>query len=299
MVTDNFEWEPCKKAVFYWWADAGGYGTASLILHLHQAGTEGEESLVNELAFDAPEGIEGEAFYPIEGGTYYFSSENTDGPWSVRGMCEDSVRAAGSEMALEGIGNQVSDNYDLPMCFKSVFTWWAGPGDTGMASLIAHLHKIGTDGYKGLANEATMDTVEGVSGETLVPLAGGMYFVTTENTSGPWTVNWVCRDSEAPVGTELDVSGEGDMVTENYELPACEKSVFVWSTSPDESGTASLIVHLHRVKDAQYAGLVNELEFDLTESLMGEALQALTGGVYYLTVENTSGPWTVRWECRD
>jgi len=82
--------------------------------------------------------------------------------------------------------------------------------------------------------------------------------------------------------------------------PACSKSVFAWSAEPGDGGAASLIVHLCKVGEDRCVNLVNEFGMDLAEPLQGETLEALSGGIYFLAIDNTSGrPWSIHWECRD
>jgi hypothetical protein len=214
-------------------------------------------------------------------------------------VCYDGQVPVGNEIDLSGTELTVTDNYELPACQKSVFVWSASPDAGGNASLIAHLYKVGSDRSMSVANELAFDVSEPLMGETLIPLSGGVYYLNTENLNGTWAIRWECRDGQAPVGSEVDVSGDVHGVTDNYELPACQKSVFSWQVEPDEDGTASLILHLHKVGDDRYDSMVNELEFDTTGPLEGEALQALSGGTYYLSTDNVNGTWSVRWECRD
>jgi hypothetical protein len=141
---------------------------------------------------------------------------------------------------------------------------------------------------------------DGVSGSVLQGLLGGEYYFTTENTQEPWNVRVECQDGIAPVGSGLDLQGTGDTVTENYELPACRKSVFVWSVEPGSYGIAALAADLCAVGEDDCESLVSEAETGMTTPLEGESLASLSGGVYFLSIANTSGrPWSIRWECRD
>jgi len=88
-------------------------------------------------------------------------------------------------------------------------------------------------------------------------------------------------------------------ITPNYELTACKKSVFAWSVEPNSSGLGSIIVGLVQVDGPKHFSIANDLEMDLAATLEGEALQAVDSGLYYLVVENVSGPWHIWWECRD
>jgi hypothetical protein len=197
---------------------------------------------------------------------------------------------------VEGAGGTVTDNFDWPACQKAVFYWSVSPNSYGSASLIVHLHKTSSEQEVTLVNEFAMDVSE-LSGSALQPLSGGEYYFSTENTDQPWTIRVECQDGVAPVGTGIDLEASGNIVTENYELPACQKSIFAWSVEPGDTGTASLIL---RLCGNECTTLVNEFQMDLTAPMEGEALQALDGGIYYLVSENTSGrPWSVHWECRD
>jgi hypothetical protein len=199
---------------------------------------------------------------------------------------------------VEGEGAVVTDNYTWPSCQKAVFHWRVAAGDLGSASLIAYLHKTGDDESVPLVNEFGMDLpASGLSGSVLQPLASGGYYFSTENTDQQWAIRVECQDNVAPVGTAIDLQAAGNIVTDNYELPACRKSVFVWSAQPDDSGAASLIL---RLCGSECTTLVNEFQMDSNDLLAGEALQPLDGGLYYFVSENSNlRPWSVRWECRD
>ena len=45
----------------------------------------------------------------------------------------------------------------------------------------------------------------------------------------------------------LELSGVGEVVSDNYELPRCGKAVLYWSVEENDYGLASLIVHLHTI----------------------------------------------------
>lgn len=90
--------------------------------------------------------------------------------------------------------------------------------------------------------------------------------------------------------TFLELSGEGDLVTDNFDWGPCQKAVFVW----DAPGTRNFIVHLWNTTAERPAGLVNEIAPD-----SGEVLQPLAGGSYYLEIQATNTTWTITGECRD
>lgn len=205
-------------------------------------------------------------------------------------------------LEFEGEGEIVTDNYEFPPCFKTVFYWTASAGAYGSASLILRLHNVETERDMTLVNEFGMDTSSGgISGSALQPLVGGEYFFSSENTDEPWALQVVCEDGAAPVASgELAIEGFGNIVTENYELPKCTKSVFLWSVDPSSSGSAALILTLCSVEGEKCDTIVNEFKMDLPGPLEGEALERISGGTYFLVAANTSGrSWRVSWECRD
>jgi hypothetical protein len=200
-------------------------------------------------------------------------------------------------LELSGVGEVVSDNYNLPRCWKGVLYWSVEADSYDLAALIVRLHNVrdGTD--RPLVNEFATD-VTAISESVFVPLDGGEYYFSIENTDEAWSLRVECQDGAAPIGRGLDLQDSGNMVTGNYELHQCQKSVFQWSTEPDDTGMASLIMYLCGADDC--VTLVNEFDMDLSTSMTGEALQALSGGSYFLVIENTGGrPWRVHWECRD
>ncbi len=201
-------------------------------------------------------------------------------------------------LTLEGTDEVVSDNFEAPACEKAVFAWTTEPNEGGVATLILKLQKAGSESGVPLVNALEMDGGGTLKGLTLQALDGGSYFVTTENLSGAWSVQGTCYDGAAPVGSEVNLDGRGDVVTENYALPMCGKSVIVYTVEPNSGSVASLIVGLQKV-GAPRAIVVNALEMDVVDPQSGEALVPLAGGTYFFTVENASGPWTVAWECRD
>ena len=202
-------------------------------------------------------------------------------------------------LELDGVGETVSENYSLPQCFKVVLYWSVEANSSGTGSLIVHLHNVQEGTEHHLVNEFGMDQ-SNLNGSMLTPLIGGEYFFTTENTDESWSLRIECQDRDAPAAVGIDLQGSGNLVTDNFELHQCQKSVFVWSTDPNNSGSASLIVHLCKDGDDDCIHLVNEFDMDLTDALAGETLQGISGGNYFLEIDNTSGrTWSVRWECRD
>ena len=81
LVSDNFEWQRCRKAVFVWEA----LGHDNFIVILHRPDPDQVELLVNEIS---PLG--GESLQPLAGGIYYLHIEK--GPqegWWIKGECRD------------------------------------------------------------------------------------------------------------------------------------------------------------------------------------------------------------------
>jgi len=204
---------------------------------------------------------------------------------------------------ISGTGAVVTDNYELSKCDKAVFNWTAFPGGYGTASLILKLLNVATpDRSVTLVADMQSDTPEtGFSGMTLQPLKGGTYYLTTENTDAPWTVRVECHDGLASAAAgSMEVQGTGDTVTGFYELPACNKSVFNWSTAPSDYGTASIIIYLCKEGVSGCESLAADMKSDMTDDFTGQAAARLSGGRYYLYIYNLSGPtWSVRWECKD
>ncbi len=61
-----------------------------------------------------------------------------------------------------------------------------------------------------------------------------------------------------------------------------------------------MIAYLVRAGTDEAWNLVNEFAMDRTQPLEDEALQKLSGGQYYLVIENAANqPWTMHWQCRD
>lgn len=202
---------------------------------------------------------------------------------------------------ISGTGSLVTDNYDLPQCNKAVFVWTAQASGRGTASLILKLYNVAAGGEKTVVNEFETDLEGNLSGMELQPLKGGEYYFSSENTDLGWEVRVECHDGLAPVMSgSMVVTGTGNTVSANYELPACNKSIFSWEAAANERGTASIIAYLCKDGVLDCVNLANEFQMDLTGPLTGQAVQKLSGGMYYLYVYNLSGPtWAVTWECKD
>jgi hypothetical protein len=201
-------------------------------------------------------------------------------------------------LEISGTGATITDNYQLPKCRKAVFYWNVSPNSNGTASLILNLYKTTVSDSVTLVNDIAMNVPgEGLGGSINQSLKGGEYYFSTENTDEAWTVRLECQDGVAPVGTSMNIQATGMFVSDNYELPKCNKSIFNWSVEPNSNGTASLILYLCSLTECNT--LVNEIKMDLSSALTGQALQPLSGGVYFIGSENTQQPWSVTWECKD
>jgi len=193
-------------------------------------------------------------------------------------------------------GESVSDNFTLPGCQKAVFSYSVQGSDIGYASLILKLNKVGEDRDIALAND--MEETPQMVGQVLQPLTGGEYYFSSENTDEPWQVVLECYDNTAPVAEGIDFQGKGPTVSPNYHLPDCQKSVFIWESQPGGSGYASIIAKLYLTNQGELKR--ENIANDMTEgTLSGETLQSVVAGDYFLTVENTNEPWSIRWECKD
>jgi hypothetical protein len=199
---------------------------------------------------------------------------------------------------ITGTGVTVTDDYQLPKCWRSLLYWHVAPNSYGTASLILTGYNHGTGGSNTLVNEVATDVgADGLSGVAFNGLLGGRYYFQTENTDEAWSLRLECQDGIAPAGEGMNIQANGATVTDNYTLHACSKSIFNWSVEPNSSGTASLIVSL--CSQSECHNIINEVKTDMTSPMTGQALQALKGGDYFLVSENTQQAWSVSWECED
>jgi len=203
-------------------------------------------------------------------------------------------------LQIDGEGEAVTDNYLLPPCHKAVFYWRVMPSTYGSASLILRLYQVGSSQAQTLVNQFESDVpATGLTGAALYHLSEGQYYFSADNTSESWFL-WVeCQDNLPPIAEGMVITARGNTVTDNYQLATCNKSVFRWQVTPNSYGTAALIIHLHKAGDDRFTYLVNALEFDQTDPIGGEALEPVQTGMYYLVTENSTGAWSVEWECRD
>lgn len=201
-------------------------------------------------------------------------------------------------LEISGTGAAITDDFQLPACFKSVLYWDVAANSFGAASLILTGYNKGTGDSLNYVNEFAMNIyIGGINGSAYSSLSGGTYYFQIENTDEVWNVRVECQDGVAPVGTGMNIQGVGSVVTDNYTLTACNKSIFNWSVEPNSSGVASLILTLCSLEEC--STIVNEFKQDMTSALTGQALQGLKGGDYFLYSENTQQPWSVTWECKD
>ena len=80
VITDNYDWGFCDKAVFTWTAA----GRDNFIVHLYKIGADRMVGLVNEIGPG-----EGQALQPLAGGTYYLEISGPAEGWTINGDCLD------------------------------------------------------------------------------------------------------------------------------------------------------------------------------------------------------------------
>lgn len=81
IVTENYTWNECGKAVFYWTAA----GRDNVIIHLNSAeDPEDWSGLVNEIGPG-----EGQVLEPFSAGTYFLEISGPIEGWTFRGECQD------------------------------------------------------------------------------------------------------------------------------------------------------------------------------------------------------------------
>jgi hypothetical protein len=204
---------------------------------------------------------------------------------------------------FSGTGAIVTEDFLLPKCYKAVF-YWTVEKDEYWTSLTIQQHNKDTGSDKEILSPyvSTNDvTAEVLSGSGLSPLLGGNYYFSSE-ASGDWTMRIECHDADAPIAEGMNVQGVSGMVTDNYVLTACEKSIFNWSAAPLADGTASLNLYLCSMSECN--DLVSDGGSDLTAPITGQALQKVNSGEYFLYSElgsfgNPNHSWSVTWECKD
>ena len=110
-----------------------------------------------------------------------------------------------------------------------------------------------------------------------------------------------CQDGQPSGGVGVDVEIAGDVVTDNFTLYKCNKSVFNWQLGPSNDSTF-VTVDLCAVNGPpQCEIIVNALEFELSEGLSGRTVKAVSEGLYFLVIAvSDARPGThVSWECQD
>lgn len=90
--------------------------------------------------------------------------------------------------------------------------------------------------------------------------------------------------------TFLEISGEGDAITDNFEWGACEKAVFTW----DAPGSRNIIIHLWKPHADNSVLMANDIA-----PANGKVLQPLAGGVYYFEITARASSWAITGECLD
>lgn len=97
-------------------------------------------------------------------------------------------------MNFMGKGKRVTSNFELPGCYKSVFSWSVDPSDYGSASLILKLHHVESGVSYLVANELDVDLTGPLTGESLQSVSAGTYYLSIENTDERWHIHWECQD---------------------------------------------------------------------------------------------------------
>ena len=80
VVTDNYTWKGCVKAIFTWTAA----GRDNMIVLLWSVAQADETYLINEIGPG-----EGQALQPVEAGEYYFEIRGPSQGWTITGQCKD------------------------------------------------------------------------------------------------------------------------------------------------------------------------------------------------------------------
>lgn len=195
---------------------------------------------------------------------------------------------------MTGQGEMVTDNFWLPACKIAVVSW-----SLGFGSLFEYPTFYL---YEGKQHSLLFKSARSV-GWTFQSFWGGEYYLSIKETDDPWSVKIECRNGLALMRTALDLHATGDTITDPYELPACSKSVFVWSVEPESDDSLFNTFDLALCdENAECVSIVDVdvWEVDSPTTTKGETLQPLHGGVYLFVSTNASGQsWSVRWECRD
>lgn len=195
--------------------------------------------------------------------------------------------------------DSTTETFSTPACRKAVFTWSVEPNDEGIAMLDIHMHRVEYGTTDSLVDVLEMDTQGVVTGTSFRGLRAGDYYFTVDGHTGPWTIRATCFDGQPAESDSVDLQGTGSMVSGNFALPKCAKSVFRWTVEPDSSGHAVLVGYLYSVDRQHGSGFIKGVDLDATTLFSGEALEPLSGNIYFIVIERNSGPWTITWECRD
>ena len=193
LVTDNYQWPSCKKAVFYWIIFPGNDNDVNFDLVIHNIDRGLDESMINVWEFGIdPAGFSGSTLQTLQGGEYFFSTENTSEPWTVRVECQDGAAPVMEGMDVQATGPFVSDNYTLTACNKSIFSWSVEPDYYGYTVL--HMSLCSLKGCEDLGGGYAADMTGPLTGEALMPVDNGTYYLVAEDPQANWSVHWECRD---------------------------------------------------------------------------------------------------------
>jgi len=191
MVTRVFNWPGCGKTVFHYTVEPGAGDRASLTLDLHPF-PGGDATTLVTLDVAASEVVTGSASWslPRTGGRYFLSASDTEAPWTVRVECQEHVPPVGREIEIAGRGNFVSANYELPRCWRQVYTFSAEPDQTGTVTL--RVDQCGTGGgCKKIIDVSQTGVTETVTDTALgIPYRGTYFFAVTKAGARAWTLSW-------------------------------------------------------------------------------------------------------------
>jgi hypothetical protein len=161
--------------------------------------------------------------------------------------------------------------------------------ETIAATVTAELHQAVSGTLAAWPTNTAYPTFTPVPTYTPLPTYTPYPTQTPRPTLAPLTILVTNTPTPMPVQF-LNLTGNGDIVSDNYEWQFCQKAVFSWQATARDN----LIVHLNKTDADQSRMLINEI--GPTE---GQVLQPLSGGVYFLSIRGPAAGWTITAECKD
>jgi hypothetical protein len=188
---------------------------------------------------------------------------------------------------IAGTGERITENFNLPSCNKAIFY----SSSQGRSNVIVDLHQLGSERDWLIVNHIAPDTEQ-----RLQKLSGGTYFLEVRADGGTnWQLKVECApnaSSFSPQANQLNITGSGSLITENFHLNQCTKFVFNWSAW-GERGNA--IGYLHSVGSTSEHLIMNGIAPEA-----GERLRSVSGGTYYFEIRAESGTnWRITSTCSD